>query len=105
MHGESVGNYKGNIKEMQHIQNIYSAHTNFIDPTGGRWPKAAAPCFVNFIGMCWISVLYMLYFLDIPYIIPYRFPMYFLWIPMSPYLEPGAIQLARSGALIISVDK
>ena len=46
-----------------------------------------------------ISVLYMLYFLDLPYIIPYRFPMYFLWVPMSPHLEPGATQLARSGTL------
>ena len=30
---------------------------------------------------------------------PYRFPVYFLWTPMSPDLEPGAIQLARSAAL------
>ncbi len=39
----------------------------------GWQPKAAATCLVVFIGMCWISVLYVLYFLYVPYIFPYRF--------------------------------
>ena len=56
------------------------------------------PCGVNKIGMCWISVLYVLYFLYVPYIIPYRFLVYFLLTPISPYAAPGAIQLAKSVA-------
>ena len=66
IHGEFIGDYIG------HLQNRYPAHAIFIDPTGGRRPKASAPCFVNVIGMCRISVLYMLYFLDVPYLIPLR---------------------------------
>ena len=32
--------------------NTMPTHSNLIDHTGGRRPKAATPCFVHFIGMC-----------------------------------------------------